>query len=148
MVGMLVKLLGGNIIGKVFKAGTKIVKRKFDYQENLDELDARHDIEAVKAGKGSWKDEFLVLLFCAPLWAVIFGALWEAFESGTPDGWFLAAQKMVDEFNSIDGQYAIVIYTIVAAVFGRGVYKIAQGTQASKRLTHRAKQQTDKTKRP
>ena len=60
--------LGGKFIGKWFKSKDFETKTVADWEH-----------EAIKASKGSWKDEFLTLVFASPIVLQVIGAIVWAF---------------------------------------------------------------------
>ena len=108
------------------------VGRFFKSKDAKERSIADWETEAIKASKGSWKDEFLTLCFASPIVLQVVGAIVYSFSGRTE--LLDAADMIYDSFARVGLDYTQVMLLIISASFGVHVTR----TVSKNRLTKAA----------
>jgi len=104
------------ILQTVLPIGGKIAGKFFKHKTAEGKTIAEWETEAIKASKGSWKDEFLTLVFASPIVLQVIGSIVYAF---TGDIKLLtAADNIYNSFANVGLDYTQVMLLIIGASFG------------------------------
>ena len=99
--------------------------------------------ELAKQMRGSWKDEFLTLVFTAPIWTNWIGLWWNCFTgyhpNGIGQGIIDASVAMFDVINNMSDDYRMIMLLIVSASFGVHVTRVQQKKKLAEAITEVAK---------
>lgn len=113
------------MMGLLVGLGVKLVEAAGGYIHKKEDAKAEWELEAVRASAGSWKDEWLTVVFTLPLVVQIVGSVAYALGYGTR---LLEGGRMaIDNLENLGIPYGAVIVVIVSASFGirawRGITK-------------------------
>ena len=138
---MLLKLL--SMLGNLAPIGKTVVNRYFDSKDYTTKTVADWEHEAIKASKGSWKDEFLTLVFSAPIVLQILGNIIFTFTGHT--AMLDAADRIYDAFVRVGLDYTQVMMLIIGASFGVHLSRTYKDAKRSKAASEIAKAKTNGT---
>ena len=122
MWGILASLasnLGGKFIGKFFKSKDLKTRTIADWEH-----------EAIQASKGSWKDEYLTLVFSSPIVLQIIGAL--VFQFTGDIRLLSSADYIYSAFDKVGLDYTQVMLLIIGASFGVHVTRTVGKTRVAR----------------
>ena len=122
MIGTIVKALaplGSKFIGKWFKSKDYETKTVADWEH-----------EAIRASKGSWKDEYLTLVFSSPLVLQVVGSIVYAFTGNLR--LLEAADMIYSAFDRVGLDYTQIMLLIIGASFGVHVTRTVQKGKLTK----------------
>ena len=133
IAGLAFKFLGGNLVKSGVGIAGEFLKRKQKRELNKDELDAKYDLRAMKAGEGSLKDEYLTFITTSPILQMAIGSFAYAIANWhDPEAWFRASAMFIDNLNNISGTYAGLLGAVYTFVFGKGAVGVYQRHQVKK----------------
>lgn len=138
-MGWLVQILNAiNPVGLV-KSATGIFGQYFSAKTAKEKTIADWELEAIRASKGSWKDEYLTLILSSPIALQIIGSVVYQF---TDDTKLLdSANQIYDAFHRVGLDYTQIMLLIIGASFGVHMNRTIQ-----KNRHHRAVKEIIKSK--
>ena len=123
------KLLTG-AVSPITALGGTFVKKFFASKDLQTKTVADWEHEAIRASKGSWKDEFLTLVFASPIVLQVIGAVVYSFTDD--DKLLRAADSIYQSFANVGLDYTQVMLLIISASFGVHVTRTIGKTKLTK----------------
>ena len=120
--------------------GGSFIKRFFRSKDLKERTTADWEYEAIKASRGSWKDEYLTIVFSSPIVLQVVGAIVYQF---TGDVRLLSsADYIYSAFAKVGLDYTQIMLLIIGASFGVHVTRTVQKNKATRAVSEIARERT------
>ena len=141
-MGWLAQILTAiNPVGLI-KSASGIVGQYFQAKTAKEKTLADWELEAIRASKGSWKDEYLTLILSSPIALQVVGSIVYQF---TEDTRLLdSANQIYDAFHRVGLDYTQVMLLIIGASFGVHINRTYQRSKHHKAVSEIIKHKKEK----